>query len=106
MTQRAFGTEAASHLRLGPRRSVAPMEAGVDAIERAIARRSRRAVAPRWVALVLPVRMLAQRLIDRGASHDLDEALQIARLERAPLTTNLPDDSGLPDGAPSSGRAG
>ena len=104
MTQRAFGTEAASRLRLGARRSVAPMEAGVDAIERAIARRSRRAVAPRWVAIVLPLRMLAQRLIDRVASRGLDEALQIARLEQVPLTTDLRDDSGLPDGSPSGER--
>jgi hypothetical protein len=57
-----------------------------------------------WVAVVLPLRMFAQRLIDRGASHDLDEALQIARLEQAPLTTDLPDDSGLPDGSPSGER--
>jgi AhpD family alkylhydroperoxidase len=53
MTKRGFGTEAASHLQLG-RRSVAPMDAGVDAIERAIIRRSRRAVAPAGSAPCCP----------------------------------------------------
>jgi hypothetical protein len=78
---------------------------GIDAIERAIIRRSRRAVAPRWVAAVLPVRMLAQRLLDRVARRGLDEALEIARLEQAPLATELPDRSPLPDDSPSGDRS-
>jgi NAD(P)-dependent dehydrogenase (short-subunit alcohol dehydrogenase family) len=79
-------------------------EAGVDAIERAIARRSRRASAPRWVGAVVRLRSLAQRVIHRGATHDLDEAVRIARLEQAPPPTDLPEDSGLPDGSPSGER--
>lgn len=102
MTRRGFATEAASRLRFA--RSVAPMDAGVDAIERAIERRSRRAVAPRWVAAVLPVRMLAQRLIDRAASRASDDAFEIARVENAPLTPELPDGSPLADGSRSGGR--
>jgi NAD(P)-dependent dehydrogenase (short-subunit alcohol dehydrogenase family) len=91
MTKRGFGTEAASKLRFGTPRSVAPIDAGVDAIERAVARRSRRAVAPAWVAAVLPVRMVVQRVIDRAARGGLDQALAIARTEHAPLTTELPE---------------
>jgi NAD(P)-dependent dehydrogenase (short-subunit alcohol dehydrogenase family) len=90
MTRRGFGTEAASKLRFGSL-SVAPLDAGVDAIERAVARRSRRVVAPAWVAAVLPVRMLAQRVVDRAARSGLDRALAIARTENAPLTTELPE---------------
>jgi AhpD family alkylhydroperoxidase len=89
MTSRAFSTDAASRLNLGPRR-VTPLVAGIDAIERGIERRSRRVVAPRWVAGVLPVRMLAQRLVDRTTRRGLDHALEIAREEHAPLTTSLP----------------
>ena len=89
MTSRGFGTEAASRLRLGARR-VAPLAAGVDAIERGIARRSRRVVAPRWVAGVLPIRALVQPLVERVSRWGLDEALEIARQEHAPLTTSLP----------------
>jgi AhpD family alkylhydroperoxidase len=95
MTSRGFGTEAAKRLKLGPRR-ITPLAAGIDAIERGVAQRSRRVVAPRWVAGVLPVRMLAQRLIEHVARRGLDEALEIARREHAPLTTSLPhaDESG------------
>lgn len=95
MTSRGFGTEAAKRLKLGPRR-ITPLAAGIDAIERGVAQRSRRVVAPRWVAGVLPVRMLAQRLIEHVARRGLDETLEIARREHAPLTTSLPhaDQSG------------
>jgi NAD(P)-dependent dehydrogenase (short-subunit alcohol dehydrogenase family)/alkylhydroperoxidase family enzyme len=92
MTSRGFGTEAARQLvaRRGPFMHVAPAEAGIDAIERGIARRSRFVLAPRWVAAVLPVRMLAQRLVELGARPNLERALAIAREEHAPLTTPLP----------------
>src|SRR5690348_17142536 len=52
MVRQGFGTEAARRMsEIGPRRRpVTPLEAGIDAIERGIARRSRRVVAPRWVA--------------------------------------------------------
>jgi hypothetical protein len=90
MTSLGFATEAAARLKLGPRRQITPLEVGIDAIERGVAQRSRRVVAPRWVAAVLPMRMLAQRLIDRVARRGLDQALEIARHEHAPLTTSLP----------------
>ena len=76
---------------MGPRR-VAPLEDGIDAIERGIARRSRRVVAPGWVAAVLPIRMIVQRVVERVTGNGgLDQALEIARGENAPLTTELPD---------------
>ena len=59
MTRRGFGTRAAA--RLGGVQQVAPLSAGIDAIERGVARRSRRVVAPGWVAPLLPLRMLVQR---------------------------------------------
>ncbi len=92
MTKRGFGTQAAARLaaRGGPFRRVAPLSTGVDAIERGIARRSRRVVAPGWVAPLLPVRMLAQRAVDLATSRGLEEALAIARAEHAPLTTPQP----------------
>jgi hypothetical protein len=34
--------------------------------------------------------MLAQRFVDRAARRGLDDALEIAREEHAPLTTELP----------------
>ena len=89
MTSRGFGTEAASKMRMGPSR-VAPLTVGIDAIERGIARRSRRVVAPGWVAGVLPVRMIVQRLVERVTRRGLDEVLEVARGEHAPLTTELP----------------
>jgi len=101
MTRRGFGTEAASRISFAARR-VAPLEAGIRAIERGIARRSRRVVAPPWVAYVLPVRMGAQRLVDVVARRGLDEALAIARREGAPLTTTLPERSGT-SSSPGSG---
>ena len=99
MTSRGFGTKAAGALNTGPRRSVAPLKVGVDAIERGIARRSRRVVAPRWVAAILPIRMVAQRVVEQVVRRGLDDALDIARGEHARLTTELPDPDGIrPDG--------
>jgi NAD(P)-dependent dehydrogenase (short-subunit alcohol dehydrogenase family) len=95
MTSRGFGTEAAAKIarRGGPFTRVTPLEVGIDAIERGITRRSRRVVAPRWVAAVLPIRELAQRIVELGARRGLDTALEIAREEHAPLTTVQPGDS-------------
>ncbi|MEA2160477.1 MAG: hypothetical protein QOD66_2857 [Solirubrobacteraceae bacterium] len=109
MTSRGFGTKAASRLQFGPRR-VAPLKAGIDAIERGIVRRSRRIVAPRWVGLLLPVRMPAQRVIEgflvRLAIRNVDAALEIARHEQAPLTTDLsePDRAAPPVRQPEASR--
>lgn len=85
MTRKGFGTRAAA--RLGGPQQVAPLSVGVDAIERGVARRARRVVAPRWVGPLLPVRMLVQRGVDVAARRRLDAALAIAREEDAPLTT-------------------
>ncbi|HWE33080.1 MAG TPA: SDR family NAD(P)-dependent oxidoreductase [Solirubrobacteraceae bacterium] len=94
MTRRGFGTEAARKLQAGtgPLGHVAPLEAGIDAIERGIARRSRHVVAPRWVAGVLPIRTVVQQLLELGLrTRRLDTVLEIARDEHAGLTTELPE---------------
>jgi NAD(P)-dependent dehydrogenase (short-subunit alcohol dehydrogenase family) len=92
MTSRGFATEAASRMPIGGHGHlpVAPVGPAIDALERGIARRSRRIVSPRWVAGVLPVRMVAQRVVERVARRGLDQALDIARDERPPLTTEQP----------------
>lgn len=92
MVRQGFGTAAAKRMgesRWGGRR-VAPVQAGVDAIERGIARRSRRVVAPRWVAAVLPTRMLAQRVVEAAIRSSIGGVLDVARTEDAPLTTRQP----------------
>jgi NAD(P)-dependent dehydrogenase (short-subunit alcohol dehydrogenase family) len=90
MTRRGFDTEAARRIPAagrGPLR-VTPVERAIDAIEAGIRQRSRRVVTPRWVAAVLPVRMAAQRVVERVVGRrDLAELLEIARAEHAPLTT-------------------
>jgi NAD(P)-dependent dehydrogenase (short-subunit alcohol dehydrogenase family) len=91
MTSRGFGTEAAKQIKFSKFSRVAPLKVGINAIERGIARRSRRVVAPGWVAGVLPVRMLAQRIVELGARPGLDRALETARGEHAPLTTEQPE---------------
>jgi NAD(P)-dependent dehydrogenase (short-subunit alcohol dehydrogenase family) len=91
MTRRGFGTEAASKLAAMKLSRVAPLEVGIDALERGIARRSRRVVAPGWVGLALPLRMAIQPVVERAAQRGLPEALATARREHAPLTTHQPD---------------
>jgi NAD(P)-dependent dehydrogenase (short-subunit alcohol dehydrogenase family) len=88
MTSRGFGTEAAARIRRGPRR-VAPLRAGINAIERGVTTRARIVAAPGWAAWVLPVRMLAQLVVERVTAPGLDAVLEIAREEHAPLTTPL-----------------
>src|SRR5262249_26214230 len=92
MVSRGFGTRAAASLqvRRGPLGGITPLPIAVDAIERGVAARSRRVVAPRSVATMLHTRMLLQRVVERVGSRGLDEALNIAREENAPLTTELP----------------
>jgi hypothetical protein len=70
---------------------VAPLSAGVDAIERGIEKRARRVVAPRWVDALLPIRMPVQRIIEEATWRGLEPVLETAREERAPLTTELPE---------------
>ena len=90
MTRRGFDTEAARRSPLAGRgiRRVTPVERAIDAIDTGIRRGSRRVVTPPWVAAVLPVRMAAQRVVERVVGRgDMTELLEIARAEHAPLTT-------------------
>lgn len=96
MTHRGFSTEAASAMmNAAPRNSfvsgVAPLRVGIDALERGIARRSRRIVAPWWVGGVLPVRMVVQPIADRVVQRGLREILEVARNEQVELTTPQPE---------------
>ncbi|HEU5150048.1 MAG TPA: SDR family NAD(P)-dependent oxidoreductase [Iamia sp.] len=94
MTSRGFGTEAAQALLgQGPAAKatgVAPLELGVRALERGIARRRRYILAPSWVGAVLPVRMAAQAVVEQATQRGLSKALAIARDERVELTTPQP----------------
>lgn len=95
MTRVGFGTEAASKiLGGGAPTGVTPLKVGIDALERGIARRSRRVYAPRWVGPVLLTRMLAQPVIEIASQRGLRQALEIARVEDAPFTTPQPERSG------------
>lgn len=92
MTRRGFGTEAAAAVfRSLPSPRPTPLPIAIDALERGVALRARRIVTPRWVAAVLPLRMVVQPIVDRGARRRLGDALRIAREEHAPLTTAQPD---------------
>ena len=94
MTSRGFGTQAAAKLvGKNPFMRTAKLEVGIDALERGIARRSKRVVAPWWVAALLPVRMGIQPVVERAVPRRrLVAALQTAREEDAPLTTPQPDE--------------
>lgn len=92
MTTKGFDTQAAALLTSGvPLLRVAPLEVGIDALERGIARRARRIVAPRWYSPLLPFRMAAQPVVDRVLQRRLGEGLRIARVEEVPLTTVQPE---------------
>ena len=91
MTSRGFGTRAAEVLTGGGSvTGVAPLSSAINALERGIARRARRIVAPAWVAPVLPIRMIAQRAVELRGFPDLPRALQIARDEQVAFTTEQP----------------
>jgi NAD(P)-dependent dehydrogenase (short-subunit alcohol dehydrogenase family) len=92
MTARGFATRAAGRMPAGGRGRVpvSPVEPAIDAIERGIARRSRRIVSPGWVAAVLPARGAVQRLVEREVRPGLAETMEIARGERPPFTTPQP----------------
>jgi NAD(P)-dependent dehydrogenase (short-subunit alcohol dehydrogenase family) len=99
MVRQGFGTAAAKRMsesRFGGRRRVAPLDAGIDAIERGVARRARHVVAPRWVAPLLPMRMLAQRAVEAATRSSIEDVLEVARAEDAPLTTPQPVGSRKP----------
>jgi NAD(P)-dependent dehydrogenase (short-subunit alcohol dehydrogenase family) len=98
MTSRGFDTRAADTLMGSLRRmsTVAPLRVAIDSLERGIARRARRVVAPSWAAPLLPLRMLVQPVVDRAVQRDLARALEIARSEHAELTTPQPDSAAAP----------
>lgn len=92
MTSRGFGTEAAQEF-LGGRNltKVTPLSVGIDALERGIARRSRIVCAPRYVAPILPIRMLAQPAFELVVRSRLAGVLDVARREVVDLTTPQPE---------------
>jgi NAD(P)-dependent dehydrogenase (short-subunit alcohol dehydrogenase family) len=92
MTTRGFATEAAARMPIGGHGHlpVAPVEPAIDALERGIARRSRRIVSPGWVAAALPLSAIIQRLLERQIRGRTEEVLEIARGEKAGMTTPQP----------------
>lgn len=94
MTSRGFDTVAGKKLTGGGTVSgVAPVEAGLRALERGIAKRSRRIAAPGWVPPVAPLRHVAQRVIELKPMPELEESLDIARTEQVDYTTAQPTTS-------------
>lgn len=92
MTTRGFSTEAAASMNAaGSFSGTSALAPAIDRIERGVARRSRRIVAPWWVAGLLPARMAVQPVLDWRAQKGLGRALDIARGEHAGLTTEQPD---------------
>lgn len=91
MTSRGFGTEASKKL-LGGRTptGVTSLETAIDIVERGIARRARTICAPRWVRPGIPFRAVLQRVVDIAPLKHLPEALEQARSEDAPFTTEQP----------------
>ena len=91
MTRRGFDTRAARAFPaaklVGRKRS---LDIGIDALERGIARRAKRIVAPRWIAAALPARMAIQPIVERVTQPRLGKVLEIARDEQPPLTTPQP----------------
>jgi NAD(P)-dependent dehydrogenase (short-subunit alcohol dehydrogenase family) len=92
MTSRGFGTEAARRF-LGGRSitKVTPLKVGIDSLERGIARRSRIVVAPAWVRPILPIRMIAQPVVDLAVRRRVGPVLEVAREEKVELTTPQPE---------------
>jgi NAD(P)-dependent dehydrogenase (short-subunit alcohol dehydrogenase family) len=93
MTRRGLSTQAAAKLQENLRgfSRMAPLPVAIDALERGIARRARRVVAPAWVGPLLPLRMALQPVLDRAGQRNLAAALETARAEHAPFTTPQPD---------------
>jgi NAD(P)-dependent dehydrogenase (short-subunit alcohol dehydrogenase family) len=92
MTSRGFATKAAARTQLGGHGHlpVSPVKPAIDALERGIRRRARRVVSPSWVGALLPIRMVAQRVVELQVRRGLADTLEIARREHAPLTTAQP----------------
>ena len=87
MVDRGFGTEAARAFGHAAVTRVTPVEAAIDALEKGIEGRRRRIVAPGWVAPLVHLRTLAQRVFDRQAAKGVERAVAIARTEQVDLTT-------------------
>jgi NAD(P)-dependent dehydrogenase (short-subunit alcohol dehydrogenase family) len=94
MTTRGFDTEAAKKL-LGGRSvtRVTPLEVGLRALERGIARRSRVIVAPAWTRPALSTRMVVQHIADQVVRGRIADAIGTAQTERVELTTPQPERS-------------
>ncbi|HYF25793.1 MAG TPA: SDR family NAD(P)-dependent oxidoreductase [Baekduia sp.] len=92
MTSRGFSTEAAKRTPLGGHGHlpVAPVGPAIDAVVEGIARRRRRVVSPRRVAVILRFRGVAQRVVDIVVRRGFARTLEIARAEHPPLTTEQP----------------
>jgi len=91
MTTRGFDTQAARKL-LGGRSvtRVTPLEVGIRALERGIARRSRVIVAPSWTRPALAGRMFVQPVAELIARRNIADAVRTAQAERVELTTSQP----------------
>lgn len=92
MTRKGFGTEAGKQFssKYPMFNRHAPLEAGVSALERGIEHRSRIIVAPRWVRPLLPIRMVAQAVVERASQRGLSDIMETAENERVELTTSMP----------------
>ncbi|MEV0682383.1 SDR family NAD(P)-dependent oxidoreductase [Nocardia sp. NPDC050378] len=91
MTVRGFDT-AAAHTILGGTSlaGISPIGPAVDAMERAVARRKATVYAPWWVAMARPLRPFAQLVVQRLHGNRVARAVEIARDEDAPFTTDQP----------------
>ena len=92
MTSRGFDTEAARKL-LGNRNitRVTPLEVGIRALERGIARRSRMIVAPAWTRPAISGRMVVQLVADLVVRPRMAAAVSTAQHEHVELTTPQPE---------------
>jgi NAD(P)-dependent dehydrogenase (short-subunit alcohol dehydrogenase family) len=92
MTSRGFGTDAGRMLTGGGTLSgVAPLSSAVEVVVNGVARRRRRVVAPFWLRPILPMRHVAQRVVELKPLPNLESALETARHEEIDFTTAQPD---------------
>ncbi|MFV8246438.1 SDR family NAD(P)-dependent oxidoreductase [Mycolicibacterium fortuitum] len=94
MVSRTMDSEAARYLTrdggIWPYNAVTPLQSAVDHIERGIARRSRRVVAPSYISPALPLRMGLQRFADVALASRVARSVEIARSETPAFTTEQP----------------
>lgn len=95
MTDRGFETAAAGTITLMTPTKVQPIGVAVNALERALARRSRHAFGPLWVAPLVYLRMFGQPFVDRMFQSRIRDALRYAQEEQVPLSTEQPTDREL-----------